>query len=72
MSKISNFLINNSNGLIKDEKQADIALIIVIIILVLVSVFFIFSSLNPRGDIEGTQYDPSRGYGGRELPDDHR
>ncbi len=72
MSKISNFLINNSGGFIKDEKQADLVLIIIVVILVLASVFLILFSFGSGGDIEGTKYDPSTGYGGRELPDDYR
>lgn len=72
MSRISEFLINNSDGLIKDEKQADTVLIIIIIILVLVSIFLILFSFGPGRDTGADGYDPSAGYGGEELPDDYR
>jgi hypothetical protein len=71
MSKISEFLINNSDGRIKNEKQADTVLFVIVILLVLASVFLILSS-GSKENIEGTQYDPSKGYGGTELPDDYR
>lgn len=71
MSNISEFLIDNSKGLIKSEKQINIILFIIVSVLIIASAILVFISFD-SGNIEKTNYNPLSGYGGKELPDNYR
>ena len=71
MAKLEKFLVNNSGGLVKNEKQAGIFLLLVVVILLVISIMLILSAGEGK-QIKGTEYNPNTGYGGRELPDHYR
>lgn len=71
MAKISEFIVDNSKGLVKNERQADIILVIFIGVLILASFFLLLINSGSK-NIKGTEYNPSSGYGGRHLPDNYR
>lgn len=68
--KITQWLIDHSGGLIKNEHQANWVLLGLVVVIIIISIFLIFGGgeVSPRS----TEYKPSEGYGGRELPDDFR
>lgn len=65
---IIQWAIKYSGGLIKNERQASYVILGFIILVIIISLCLIFTE-RETASFQGTEYNPSSGYGGRELPD---
>ncbi|MBW2010358.1 MAG: hypothetical protein JRI32_01575 [Deltaproteobacteria bacterium] len=71
--KIIQWIIKYSGGLIKNEKQANYFVLGFVGLLILISIILISGNLgSTHPSPKNTEYNPSSGYGGRELPDNFR
>jgi len=71
-SRLVQWLIRYSGGLIKNEKQANLVLISLTILLFVLSLYLMITQIKTPPSIPQTEYSPYEGYGGKELPDEFR